>query len=163
MDVDPNSPRFGCLQLKTGNINWSYIHGDYDLKDVVVDASPVTREVNIRHKKLIDGVPNNTPYLFGLPFETLQAQLNNLIGADMVQHGAEAQYAWHGDEPITVAFPDWTYCIFMDPVSVQSWYLEKNRKMHAEGKDYRSIRSRMFHFGPSGMFAPGALPAESWG
>ena len=28
------------------------------------------------------------------------------MGVEMVQHGSEAQFAWHGDEPITVAFPD---------------------------------------------------------
>jgi len=163
VDIDPNSPRFGCLQLRKDGIEMSYIHGDYDLKDVVVDANAVTRETNIRHKKLIDGVPNNTPFLFGLPFETIQARLNALIGSEMVQHGAEAQFAWHGDEAILVAYPDWTHCLLMDPLSVQNWYTDKNRRMHAKGTDYGSIRSRMFHFGPNGMFAPGAMPGRSWG
>ena len=33
----------------------------------------------------------------------------------------------------------------------------------AKGHDYMHDRSRMFHFGPNGLFAPGALPAASWG
>jgi hypothetical protein len=32
-----------------------------------------------------------------------------------------------------------------------------------KGLDYARDRSRMFHFGPQGMFAPGAMPASSWG
>jgi hypothetical protein len=163
VDIDPNSQRFGCLQLKSRDVGWSYIHGDYDLKDVIVEG---WRETNITHKKKIDGVPNNVPFLFTVPFEVIQAKLNALIGADMVQHGAEAQFAWHGDEPITVAYPDWTHQLLYDAVTVQSWYTAQNRKVHAKmGPDtnWVGMRSRMFHFGPNGMFAPGAQPNSSWG
>ena len=161
IDIDPASPRFGCLQLKKGAEGWCYVHGDYDLKDVIV----VGRETdNRRAEGKLDGVKNYTPVLYEQEFETIRSELNDLIGADMVQHGAEAQFAWHGDEPITVAFPDWKHLLLYDAVTVQSWYVKLNREvLAAKGHDYMHDRSRMFHFGPNGLFAPGAVPAASWG
>ena len=51
-----------------------------------------------------------------------------------------------------------------DAVTVQGWYDDRNRAVLAkQGVNYRRDRSRMFHFGPKGMFAPGALPASTWG
>ena len=135
VDIDPKSPHFGCLQLKNEHISWSYVHGDYDLKDVIVEGR---RSDNRTWKSRLDGVPNNTPLLADRRFSTIQSRLNSLIGADMVQHGAEAQFAWHGaDDPITAAFPDWTHKLFYDAVTVQLWYREINRNVLAkEGKDY---------------------------
>jgi hypothetical protein len=161
VDVDPLSPRFGCLQLHSAGCGWCYIHGDYDLKDVIV----LGRETdNRRAEGTLDGVKNFTPVLYNVQFDTIRSELNVLMDAEMVQHGAEAQFAWHGDEPITVAFPDWTHLLLTDAMTVQSWYTKLNREVLAEpGKDYLRDRSRMFHFGPSGVFAPGMNPAASWG
>ena len=86
------------------------------------------------------------------------------MGVEMVQHGAEAQFAWHGDEPITVAFPNWTHLLLHDAVTVQGWYNNLNRAVLAKtGIDYQKDRSRMWHFGPNGIFAPGAIPSGTWG
>lgn len=160
-NVDPATPHYGCLQLRRGRLDWSYIHGDYDLKDVIV---PGAESDNRRNEGLLHGVKNFTPLLLNADFERVRERLNQLISADMVQHGAEAQFAWHGDEPITVAFPDWTHLLLADAVTVQRWYDLRNRAVLAKkGSDYVGDRSRMFHFGPQGMFAPGALPAASWG
>ncbi len=161
VNVDPASPHYGCLQLRHGRLDWSYIHGDYDLKDVIV---PGAETDNRRVEGQLQGVKNFTPLLLNADFERVRTRLNQLIGADMVQHGAEAQFAWHGDEPITVAFPDWNHLLLTDAVTVQRWYEERNRMVLAKtGHDYVRDRSRMFHFGPQGMFAPGALPGASWG
>jgi hypothetical protein len=161
VDIDPGSPRFGCLQLKKTGGEWCYIHGDYDLKDVIV----LGRETdNQRAEGKLDGVKNFTPVLYEREFESIRTELNDLIGADMVQHGAEAQFAWHGDEPITVAYPDWKHLLLYDAVTVQGWYMNLNRSVLAPtGLDYRRDRSRMYHFGPNGVFAPGALPLDTWG
>lgn len=161
VDVDPASPHYGCLQISGAGIGWSYIHGDYDLKDVIA----VGRETdNRRNEGKLHGVKNFTPLLEGAEFERIRSQLNTLIGADMVQHGAEAQFAWHGDEPITVAKPDFTHLLLLDAPTVQRWYLDLNREVLAKtGHDYLGDRSRMFHFGPQGMFAPGRHPGASWG
>jgi hypothetical protein len=161
VDVDPRSERFGCLQISGSNIPWSYIHGDYDLKDVIVVGS---ERDNRRAEGTLDGVKNYTPILQGLEFDTVQTALNRLMGVDMVQHGAEAQFAWHGDEPITIAYPDWRHLVLLSAETVQSWYVELNREVMAKrGTDYLRDRSRMFHFGPNGIFEPGKTPAASWG
>jgi len=161
VDIDPLSKYFGCLQLKNDSIAWSYVHGDYDLKDVIVRGREVD---NRRNESKLDGVKNFTPVLHELEFEKVQKALNEKMGVEMVQHGAEAQFAWHGDEPITVAFPDWTHLLLTDAVTVQGWYQKLNREVLAKtGIDYQKDRSRMFHFGPEGIFAPGAIPGGSWG
>ena len=161
VDIDPDSPRFGCLQLKQSTGGWCYIHGDYDLKDVIVLGHETD---NRRNEGKLDGVKHFTPVLYDKEFETIRSELNTLIGSDMVQHGAEAQFAWHGDEPITVAYPDWRHLLLYDAVTVQGWYVNLNRSVLAPmGTDYRRDRSRMYHFGPNGIFAPGALPQDTWG
>jgi len=163
VDVDPGSEHYGCLQLSNinGGVGWSYVHGDYDLKDVIV---PGRETDNQRFEGKVDGVKNFTPKLPELDYERVRLRLNQLIGSHMVQHGAEAQFAWHGDEPITVAFPDSSHVLLIDAMTVQRWYEERNRAVLAhKGTDYLRDRSRMFHFGPQGMFAPGALPGSTWG
>ncbi len=161
VDVDSASKHYGCLMVAGNGVSWSYVHGDYDLKDVIVSGKETD---NRRHEGKKFGVTNFTPLLDPINFERVRLALNQLIGADMVQHGAEAQFAWHGDEPITVAFPDWTQLLLYDAPTVQRWYLDRNRAVLAKtGNDYLSDRSRMFHFGPQGMFAPGMTPPTSWG
>ncbi len=161
VDINPASEHFGCIQLKNENLDWSYIHGDYDLKDVIVRGRETD---NKRNEGKIDGVKNFTPVLHELEFEKVQKALNDLMGIEMVQHGAEAQFAWHGDEPITVAFPNWTHLLLHDAITVQGWYQSLNRDVLAKvGVDYQKDRSRMWHFGPTGVFAPGAIPSGSWG
>lgn len=161
VDVNPESTHFGCLQLNNGASGWCYIHGDYDLKDVIVRGQ---ERDNRRHEGKMDGVKNFTPLLNNIEFEHVRTRLNALMGVEMVQHGAEAQFAWHGDEPITVAFPDWRHLLLYDAMTVQAWYQNLNRDVLAKvGEDYLNTRSRMFLFGNNGVFAPGANPAGSWG
>ncbi len=161
VDVDPSSPHFGALQLKLESSGWMYIHGDYDLKDVIVRGFETD---NRKHSGTIDGVKNYTPMLHNLEFERVRAALNARMGVEMVQHGAEAQFAWHGDEPITVAFPDFTHLLLYDAGTVQGWYERMNREVLAtKGQDYLHDVSRIFHFGPQGLFKPGSLPQSTWG
>jgi hypothetical protein len=161
IDIDVSSKHFGCLQLNNGSSGWCYIHGDYDLKDVIVRGR---EQDNRRNEGTIDHVKNFTPVLHELEFEKVQKALNELMGVEMVQHGAEAQFAWHGDEPITVAYPEWKHLLLTDAITVQGWYQNLNREVLAtKGIDYQKDRSRMFHFGPNGVFAPGAIPSGTWG
>jgi hypothetical protein len=157
IDVEPASPHFGCLQIARDGVGWSYLHGDYDLKDVIVRG----RETfNQRQEGKIQGAKNYTPLLPGLEFETLRKALNEAMGVDMVQHGAEAQFAWHGDEPITVVLPDGPQLQFKvlgNAEAVQRWYMDLNREVIAKkGKDYIGDKSRWFWFGDHGhLFTPG--------
>ena len=157
VDIDPRSQHFGCLQLANGAIGWSYIHGDYDLKDVIVRGRET---VNEREVGKLQGVKNFTPLLPGLEFETIRRELNDAMGVEMVQHGAEAQFAGHGDEAIIVIFPDGPqpqFKVLLDAESVQRWYIDLNRSLIAKnGKDYLGDRTRWFWFGDHGnLFAPG--------
>ena len=157
VDVDPLSPHFGCLQLARDGVGWSYLHGDYDLKDVIVQGHETT---NQREQGKVQGAKNYTPLLPGLEFETIRKALNDAIGVDMVQHGAEAQFAWHGDEPITIIYPGGPLLEFktlLNAEAVQRWYVELNREVIAnKGKDYIGDKTRWFWFGDHGnVFLPG--------
>ena len=201
IDANGGSKHFGCLQLKSDKTDWSYIHGDYDLKDVIVLGherenrikgdtrgmirSPEQARADDQLKRgnrlvlsKLDGdrltesraMTNFVPLLPGMEFETIQGELNNRIRSDMVQHGSDAQFAWHGDESIIVVYPhkpELQFKILASAESVQGWYLEMNRKVLAnpkEGQDYLKNSSRWFYFGSSGdMFLPGGLPSKTWG
>jgi hypothetical protein len=157
VDVDPGSPHFGCLQIARDAVPWSYLHGDYDLKDVIVKGQET---FNQRLEGKVQGAKNYTPLLPGLEFETIRKELNAGIGVDMVQHGAEAQFAWHGDEPITVVLPDGPQLQFLvlnNAEAVQRWYIDLNRELIAKmGKNYLGDKSRCFWFGDHGqLFLPG--------
>lgn len=161
VDVDPHSPRFGCIQLKRYGLEWSYIHGDYDLKDLIVVGYETLNE---RNEGTLDGVKNFTPRLpMGMEFAEIRDALNREVGVEMVQHGAEAQFAWHGEEPITVVYPDWRFEILADEVTVQGWYENMHRRiLAAQGKDYLRDTGRIFAAGPGGViYRPGELPREA--
>ena len=156
VDTNTNSPFFGALQIGSADVPMSYVHGDYDLKDVIVVGQ---EKHNGRHEGKIDSVKNYTPNLLGVSFEQIQNTLNREIGTPMVQHGAEAQFAWHGDEGITIAYPDWRHETLGNAEAVQRWYADLGRKVLAQtGKDYLGDRTRMFHYGPGGMLKPGVVP-----
>ena len=160
VDVDPASVHFGCLQLARDNIGWSYLHGDYDLKDVVVKGHETFNE---RNEGKHQGAKNFTPLLPGLEFETIRRELNEAMGVDMVQHGAEAQFAWHGDEPITLVSPDGPglqFLVLANVEAVMGWYREMNRKLIAKmGTDYLGDKTRWFWFGNHGnLFKPDKYP-----
>ena len=151
IDINPESVHFGCLQIMRDQTPWSYLHGDYDLKDVIVRGHETYNE---RNEEKIQGVKNYTPLLPGLEFETIRKALNNEMGVEMVQHGAEAQYAWHGDEPVTVITPEGPHLQFFilgNAEAVQGWYINLNRQLIAKkGKDYIGDKSRWFWFGNHG-------------
>ena len=152
IDIDPGSAHFGCLHIVGESISgWCYVHGDYDLKDVVVKGS---ESLNERSESKQQGVKNYTPLLPGMEFETIRRELNQAMGAPMVQHGSEAQFAWHRDEPITVILPEGPQLQFLvlgNAEAVQSWYINMNRRLIAEkGKDYLGDRTRWFWFGNHG-------------
>jgi len=156
VEVDQHSPRFGCLQLQRDGGGWCYVHGDYDLKDVIVVGA---ESVNERREGTRDGVKNYTPKLpKGMEWTAIRDALNTEVGVEMVQHGAEAQFAWHGDEPITVVYPDWRFEILADPLSVQSWYEKLQRQVLGTGRDYRRDPARMFFASPEGLLRVDALP-----
>ena len=151
VDINPGSERFGCLQLKcdapessfnaalSGGqkpIPWSCLHGDYDLKDVIQPGREGENVVN--HEYRGSGIVDCVPQLIGLDFGEIRRAINDGIGVPMCQHGAEAQFDWHGDEPITVAFNDWSFLILSDVRSVMSWYAELHRSVRGTARTFAS-------------------------
>jgi hypothetical protein len=95
------------------------------------------------------------PKLDKTTFEKIQHALNVGMSADMVQHGSEAQYKWHGDEPITVVFPNWRFLFLHNAEAVLGWYEDFARdvitKKGERRPDYRRDPRRTFFVGPEGI------------
>jgi hypothetical protein len=81
LDENRRSIHYGCLML-----NGLYIHGDYDLYDIVVPGHETANLASI--ETLLGQRHNRGPRLI-----KVQDKVNEMIGCDMVQHGAEMQYA----------------------------------------------------------------------
>jgi hypothetical protein len=62
--------------------------------------------------------------------------LNMNMGAAMVQHGSEAQFTWHTDEPITVAYPNGKWEVLRDGAQVHHWYAMRGRNITKVGFKY---------------------------
>jgi len=113
-DLDKSSKHYGCLMLRS-QASYSYIHGDYDLYDVVDMQSP---HLNSAFLSRLDGSDHN----YGPEFKRVKDLLNQKFASvcgrktDMIQHGSEAKFARldkgdndlrniYGDEPIDIFWP----------------------------------------------------------
>jgi hypothetical protein len=134
LDMDWRSPHFGCLQLKGARTEsrWSYLHGDYDLKDVIVAGK---EHENLKRVKRANGVEDvvarlrRTHKTHGVTFSELVDVLNRRMGADMIQHGAEAQFTGHSDDIIAVIYPDRNYEFLDTEAKISAWYQKRDRKV----------------------------------
>ena len=115
VDVDPASPRFGCLQLSQGGGAWCYIHGDYDLYDIIDPAHP---SANLAAIETLRGVP----HMRGPRLGEVQSYINERIRSDMIQHGGEVQYTDHTEQSIDVFGPNGEECTILNEYSVRAWY-----------------------------------------
>lgn len=93
VDRDPESRHYGCLML-----NGAYLHGDYDLKDVI---DPGRLGPHVAFADRLHGQPHMRSPEIGAVLE----YVNHAIGAPMLQHGGEAQYAPHTDDTIEAFGP----------------------------------------------------------
>lgn len=93
VDLDRDSRHYGCLML-----NGAYLHGDYDLKDVIDPRrfGPHTAVAERMHGQ---------PHMRSAELKAVQQFVNAAIGVPMVQHGGEAQFAPHTDDTIEVFGP----------------------------------------------------------
>lgn len=112
-DTNPSSKHYGCLLL-----NGKYIHGDYDLKDII-DITQAHR--NLAAVETLEGMPHRR----GAKFYAVQEFINQRIGSPMIQHGGEAQYAGHTGEPIDAFGPNGEDLILLNELTVRSWYAER--------------------------------------
>jgi hypothetical protein len=110
VDADSRSKHFGCLKLQG-----SYIHGDYDLYDVI-DATQPSR--NLAAVETLLGQPHRR----GAKVTPVQKFINDRIGSPMIQHGGEAQYADHSAQAIDAFGPSGEDVTILNEFSVRSWY-----------------------------------------
>jgi hypothetical protein len=110
VDTNTKSKHYGCLQLQG-----SYIHGDYDLYDVI-DITQVHR--NLAAVETLLGQPHRR----GAKVITVQNFINSRIGSPMIQHGGEAQYADHSEQAIDAFGPNGEDVTILNEFSVRGWY-----------------------------------------
>lgn len=96
---DEMHPRYGCVVLLQGG-RMKFIHGDYDLYDVVDPKNPHDIERFFRNV-------NGSQSAYGRKTPEVQRLLNQQLGADMVQHGEDlGWYSSHSDDMILAFSPD---------------------------------------------------------
>jgi hypothetical protein len=93
IDVDTQSPHYGCVTY-----DGKFIHGDYDLYDIIDPANP---KLNEGRRETIDGETNIAhPRL-----DDVKRVVNGLIGVEMVLHGAAMQLEDHTKQTIELFGP----------------------------------------------------------
>jgi hypothetical protein len=110
VDLDPASRHYGCLTL-----NGAYLHGDYDLKDIVNPRKlgPNTAIADRLH---------NQPHMRTDEFEPIQKYVNDRIGVPMLQHGGEAQFHEHTEDTIEVFGPSGQAHTLRGRGEIARWY-----------------------------------------
>jgi hypothetical protein len=110
VDTNGNSEYYGCVML-----NYSRIHGDYDLYDVI---DPLQAQRNLAAVETLLGQAHRR----GPKFYAVQQFINSRIGVPMVQHGGEAQYTDHSEQAVDAFGPDHEQCTILNEFSVRGWY-----------------------------------------
>ena len=110
VDMNKDAQHYGCLQMEG-----RYIHGDYDLYDVIDPNAPSR---NIALVETLHGVP----HMRGPRLREMQDFINSRIGSPMVQHGGEAQYTDHSQQAIDVFPPEGMDFTILNEYSVRAWY-----------------------------------------
>jgi hypothetical protein len=102
VDLDPASPRYGCVKFSAASLlsAGKYIHGDFDLYGIVRADDP-SKNVAVGETRLGQH-HSRSPEFFDV-----QHYINSRIGAPMVLHGAQESYGTeHSDEGIDIFCPD---------------------------------------------------------
>jgi hypothetical protein len=110
VDVDAKSKHYGCLML-----GGAYIHGDYDLKDIVLADRP---RGNLAAVESLNG----QLHMRGPRLIPVQNYINDRIGTEMIQHGGDAQFKDHSDGTIDVFGPEGEQTTLADEAAVRTLY-----------------------------------------
>jgi len=101
VDLDPASPRHGCVKFASNSLLTAgkYIHGDFDLYGIVPARKPALN-VAVTEKRL------GQTHVRSPEFFDVQHYVNRKLGIPMVLHGAQEGYSSeHSDEGIDVFHP----------------------------------------------------------
>jgi hypothetical protein len=113
VDLDPKSKHYGCLKFQG-----SYIHGDYDLYDIIDITQP---HRNLGAVETLHG----QPHIRGANVNPVKDFVNSRIGSPMIQHGGETQYADHSQQAIDAFGPNGEDVTILNEFSVRAWYQER--------------------------------------
>lgn len=116
LDTRPGSRHYGCLLKGT-----SWIHSDLDLFDVIKPASALSTAPNnerIRSEQLQGQTNLYTEYA-----RIAGNKINLLMGAPVVQHGAQAQFGDFDSEALDVFAPDGRMFELRNRMFARGWYL----------------------------------------
>jgi hypothetical protein len=113
VDLNKQSRHYGCLML-----NGSYIHGDYDLYDVI-DLVHARR--NLGAVEILFG----QPHIRGYKVTPVQEYINARIGSPVVRHGGETQYKDHSEQSIDAFGPNGEDVTILNEFSVRAWYKDR--------------------------------------
>jgi hypothetical protein len=113
VDLNKQSRHYGCLTF-----NGSYIHGDYDLYDVI-DVVHARRNLALVETLL------GQPHLRGYKVTPVQEYINSRIGSPMIQHGGETQYKDHSEQSIDAFGPNGEDVTILNEFSVRAWYKDR--------------------------------------
>ena len=128
VDEDRDSMHFGCLMIRKGS-RYKYIHGDYDLKDIVEVG---TENWNLALPWTLKEARHNEILLLKHDLWEIVSALNRRIGVDMVQHGSEAQYAGHAEEEAVFVFsPHGQQWVLRNGNAVRTFYRNYFKGRHA--------------------------------
>ena len=103
VEDDPQSEHLGALRsgFYHSRLNAKFIHGDYDLYDIV-DASDPQQQIIVR-ETMYEGTVD---HVRGQKFKDVQNNLNVGFGVPMVRHGSQAGFSDFTEDDIDVFFPD---------------------------------------------------------
>lgn len=153
VDLDPASPRYGCLKFTSSSLMSAgkYIHGDFDLYGIVPAGDPA-RNVRVAETMLDDyaarqargpGEAPPTNHFRSPELRDVQYFLNRQLGVPMVLHGAQEGYKGeHTDETIDVFHPDGQMTRAEGAAGIAALYqtLFKGRKLFTKGGPTVTVR-----------------------
>ncbi len=107
VQTDPAKPHFGAVKCGFwyNRMSATFVHGDYDLYDVVEAKDPTAHRVVIEttYEHHVEGGVRNVRSQWLMD---VQNALNVGMGVPMVRHGAQAGFSDPTDEPIDCFHPD---------------------------------------------------------
>ena len=117
VDLDPTSPRYGCVKFTITNIaSGKYVHGDFDLYGIV-SANDPGRNVAVFEKRLGQNHARSPEFF------DVQHCVNRALGVPMVQHGAHESYGdEHAHEGLDIFHPDGTVTGTEDLPAIERLY-----------------------------------------
>lgn len=112
---DKKSEHYGCLMC-----NEKFIHGDYDLYDIVDISQPQRNLVLVSE---LEGMEHRV----SANLWQVQGKVNSRIGSPMIQHGGEAQFKEHTEQPIDAFGPNGEVEQIKNLNELRGWYEKKFR------------------------------------